>query len=112
MARIREKSRGLTVFGFILLIALSIGNLAHLFWTIWLIIEQAETGFGYSTNLEMLALLPWFSEMVFLPTLICSVVWFGFHTLRRSERPLLIANAVLASALLSQYVITNLFLFY
>ena len=112
MARIREKSTGLTVYGFIVLVALSVGNLAHLLWTVWLTLEQARTGWGYSTNIEMLALMPWLIEIVFAPVLVAAGIYFGLHALRRSERALLITNIVLAAALLAQYTITNLFMWF
>ena len=53
-----KSSKASNVIGIISTILLGIANVCNLFFTICLLIEQIETGWGFSTNYEMLVLVP------------------------------------------------------
>ena len=99
-------------FAVIMLVALSQANLCHALWTVWLTLEQIETGWGWGTGMEMLALLPWMAELASVPVLIAGVVYGVMSCFRKQNKGLLMANTALFVLLLGQIVVINLFLFY
>lgn len=99
-------------FGTIMVILLVIVNLLHLPWTVGLTIEQIQTGWDYATRLEMLVLLPITLEYLCTPVLLSEVVYFICASLKPPARKLLIANICLFAAVLLQYGLTHLFMWY
>ena len=107
-----RKGRKMYVFAALLLTALSAVNLLHLIWTVWLTVEQIQTGWGYGTNMEMLALLPWAVEFLCAPVLIAAVVYGVLSIFFPHEKRMMVMNAVLFCCAVLQFGLTNLFLFY
>lgn len=105
-----KKAKDSNVFGIILIVALSWGNLLHLLWTVWLTLEQIETGLHGGTRIEMLALMPWAIEWIFAPFLLAEIVYLIVSAHKRSVRGIKIANICLFAAILLQYGLTNLFM--
>lgn len=100
------------IFGIILLAALTISNLLHLPWSVWLIWEQAETGWGSSTGMELAVLYPWLTEVLCAPVLIAAAVYFILCVFRKPHRGIPIANLCLTGLLILQYILTNLFIWF
>lgn len=98
-----------TILGVIMTVSSSLANLAHSIFTVWLLIEQIETGWGYGTNIEMGALFPWLIEIASMPLLIFGIVYFIIC--RKTRRSLYVTNAALFATLILQYAATNLFIF-
>lgn len=98
------------IMGIIAAVLASLANLCHLVPTLTLVIEQARTGFGFGTNLEIGVLYPWLVELLLLPVLVYGAVYL--IVCRRAGRALYFTNAALISLILLQYVLTNLFIFY
>lgn len=90
--------------------ALVPANAVHLGWTIWLTVEQIETGWG--TRIEMLALVLWLTELLCLPVLLLGVIYFVTGFFRQQKKGMLIANIVLFVCLVAQISLTNLFLYF
>ena len=99
-------------FGATVLALLAGVNVLHLLWTVWLTAEQIQTGWGYGTDIEMLALLPWLTELVCIPALIVGLVYLILSFFFRHRKGLTAVNAVLFAAALVQYALTNLFLWF
>ena len=106
-----KSSKTSNVIGIISTILLGIANVCNLFFTICLLIEQIETGWGFSTNYEMLVLVPWMIEIVCFPVIVLAIVYFILNIFKKSKHGLFVANVVLFSLLLCQYLLTNLFIF-
>ena len=111
----------MAVFAAILLCVLGITNLVNLPWFVWLTIEQIETGWGFSTNMEMLALLPLGIEFLSLPVILLATIYVVLSLVPaikqnylNSERPdnrkMFKANLILLIVLCLQIVITNVFI--
>lgn len=106
-----QKGKKMRVFATLLLVALSWVNLLHLLWTVWLTVEQTKTGWGYGTDMEMLALLPWMTELLSAPVLLAGVVYGIISIFFRHEKRLMVTNALLFALAAAQIGLTNLFLF-
>lgn len=98
-------------FAIVTVVVLSVVNLLHLLWTVWLTAEQIETGWGGGTGIEMMAILLWMTEFLCLPGLLFGLVYWVLSCFRRQKRSLLIANAILFLCALTQIGMTNLFLY-
>ena len=109
------------IFGAILICALIIANLVNLPWTFWLVVEQLETGWGYGTNMEMMALLPWALEFLCVPVIIAALIYVILcfvprikSRYLRAEQPdnrkVFIINISILVLLILQILITNLFI--
>lgn len=107
-----KKHDGMNIFGIFTGVLLFLANSLHILWTYWLTVEQIETGWGYSTNLEMMALLPWMLELLSIPLIIAEVVYLVMSYFKRHHMAVFISNIALFGLLIMQYVLTNLFLFY
>ena len=105
-----QKGKKMRVLATLLLVALSWVNLLHLLWTVWLTVEQVKTGWGYSTDLEMLALLPITQETLSIPILVACVVYFILSIFYPHEKRLLRTNILLFSAAVLQFGLTQLFM--
>ncbi len=99
-------------FGIIVTIMLSLANLCHLLWTFWLTFEQFQTGWGFGTNIELLVLLPWITEIILSPLLLLSLIYLVCFLVKREISAAYISTLSLAAALLLQFGLTNLFIFY
>ena len=106
-----KKEKRLYNFGVLVAILLAGVNLLHLPWTVWLTIEQARTGWGYGTNMEMMALLPWMLELLCGPVLLAGVAYLVISIFIRQQRKLRISTLLLLCVALGQYCVLNLFLF-
>lgn len=107
-----DSGKKMDSFGYLLLAFHILANLAHLLWTVWLTVEQIRTGWGAGTGMDILVLVPWLVELLGAPLFLIGVVFFILSVRHRPKRSLLIANAVLLSALLLQYGLTNLFVWF
>ena len=107
-----KKSMGLNVFGAIVCQLLAIANLVHLIFTWGICAEQIKTGWGYGTNWEMGALLPWMVEFLSMPVILAGVVYLAMHFWKKSEKAIFIITAVFLGLEIAQIVILNLFLFF
>lgn len=99
---------GISIF---LLTLLGGANLSHLLFTIWLTIEQVDTGWGYGTNLEMAVLLPWAIEALSIPLLLGTLVYEIAAWRRQYRNGLHTAVSLLAGSALLQFILTNVFVF-
>ena len=107
-----KSRKKMDTFAVVMLVALCQADLWLVLWTLWLTLEQIETGWGGGTGMEMLALIPWMAELASVPVLIAGVVYGVMSFFRKQNKGLLIANIILFVALLTQIVLINLFLFY
>ena len=103
---------GMNIFGSIACQLLAIANVVHLLFTLGICAEQIETGWGYGTNWEMGALLPWFVEFLSVPAILVGIVFLVMNLWKKSEKVIFILCAVFLGLELVQIVLTNLFLFY
>lgn len=106
-----KEHKGMIFFGLITGGLMVLVNLVHALWTYWLIAEQIKTGWGFSTNMEMMVLLPWMIELICAPVLLTGVVYFIMSYFKRHEKSIVITNIVLFSLAVAQYFVTNLFIF-
>ena len=104
-----KKVRNCNVFGVILIVALSWANLLHIFWTVWLTLEQIETGWGGGTGIEMLFLVPWLIEVLSFPALLAEIVFMILSAKWKTVRGIRIANIVLFALMMIQISLTHLF---
>ena len=107
----KKNSIGLNVYGGITFGCLIAANLSQLLWTVWLTLEQIETGWGYSTNIEMFTLFVWMTQIFAFPAFILGAVYLLINIWRRSARWMFITNIILLSSLAVQYILINLFIF-
>lgn len=107
-----KTKKSMDSFAISMVAALVPANMVHLGWTAWLTAEQLQTGWGWGTGIEMLALMLWLTELLCLPVLILGVAYFVTGFFRRQKRGLLIANILLFVLLIGQIAVTNLFLYY
>ncbi len=107
-----SENKYMNAFSVPLIFLLVLSNLFNLFWTIHLCLEQASTGFGHGTNMDIGVFYPWICEIICLPVLVAAIVYFIIAFFKKAKKPLLITNACLFTALVLQYAITNLFIWY
>lgn len=100
----------MNVLGVALIIMLSLVNLSHLLWTIWVVVEQVKTGWGHGTDMELGVLYPWLTELICAPAMVTAVVYLALSAFLRHKRGILIANIVLFVCALVQFGLTNLFI--
>lgn len=86
-------------------------NFGHLIWTIWLSLEQAKTGWGFGTNIELGALFPWIWELVCIPSLVLGVIYILVTIRKLEERKRLLIASSAWVVLFLQIFLTNLFIF-
>ena len=101
-----------TIFGILLIPALSLVNLSHLLWTVWLTVEQIKTGWGYGTGISTLGIVPLMTQMFSMPVLLAAVLFFILACFKRQPKRVLIADACLFSAALLQFGLFHLFVFH
>ena len=106
------KTRSCNVFGIVLIVALAWANLLHIFWTVWLTLEQIKTGWGGGTGMEMLFLAPWFIEVLTFPVLLAEIVYLALSTRWQTVRGVKIANIILFVLMMVQIGLTHLFVMY
>lgn len=107
-----EKHHVMNVLGVVTIVMLVLANLGHLLWTAWLIAEQAKTGWGYGTNMDLAVLMPWITELLCAPAMIAAVVYLALSCAFRHKKGILIANIVLFTCAVLQFGVTNLFIWY
>lgn len=109
----------MAVFAAIVLCILMIGNLVNLPWFVWLTIEQIETGWGYSTDMEIMALLPIAVGFLSLPVLLVALIYIVLCLIPAIKQNYLNSvnnhkmfkiNVILFIVLILQIVITNVFI--
>ena len=99
-------------FGIVYTIMLSLANLCHLIWTGWLTLEQCQTGWGFGTNIELLSLLLWLTEIILSPLLLLSLIYLVVVLIKREISKAYFSTLALTVALFLQFGLTNLFVFY
>lgn len=102
----------INICGIVAIPLLSLGNLIHLPFFLWLLSEQTETGYGYGTNIEMGALFVWIAEFLCMPLLIAGTVLFVLTLVKKASTPFIAVNATLLSTLVLQMVLTNAFMYF
>lgn len=107
-----KRSDGMNVFGTLLSMALAIANLVHAFFTWGICAEQIKTGWGYGTNWEMGALLPWFVELLTVPIILAGIVFLAMNLWKKSEKAIFILCVIFLACEVLQIILMNLFLFY
>ena len=70
-----KKNSGMNIFGIVIMILLLHVNPIHALWTYWLTLEQIETGWGFTTRMEIAVLYPWLTELICAPAMIAAVVY-------------------------------------
>ena len=107
-----NEHKGMNIFGVITAVLLLVVNLCHGLWTCWLTVEQIQTGWGYGTDMEMLAILPLLVEAFSIPMMVTGVVYLVMSCWKRHQKVILGFNIVLFSMAAVQYLLTNLFLYF
>ena len=107
-----KKSIAMNVVGIVIFALLGFVNLVHSFWTVWLVVEQIETGWGFSTNLELGVLWPWMLELVCSPVLLGGIVYSIVAVFKRPDRWVLITEITLLSLAIVQYFVVNCFIWF
>ena len=111
----------MAVFAAILLCGLIIANLVNLPWFVLLLIEQIQTGWGYTTDMEMMVLLPLGVEFLCLPVLFVALIYVVLcyipkikqnylNNARTDNHKMFKANVSLFIMLILQIVCTNVFI--
>ena len=106
------KTKSCNVFGIILIVALAWANLLHILWTVWLTLEQIETGWGGGTGIEMLFLAPWLIEVLSFPVLLAEIVYLALSGRWTTARGIKIANIILFVLMMVPIGLTHLFVMY
>ena len=106
------KTDKMEAFGIVTVCALAAGNVLHLLWTVWLVSEQVETGWGYGTTMELGVLWPWLTEVLCAPALMLGAVYLVLATFKPTRKRLRIGNIASFAVLALQYAVTNLFIWY
>lgn len=107
-----KKNDAMNVFGACASIFLLIANLLHIIWTVWLVSEQIDTGWGYGTNIELGVLYPWLCELLSTPVILAGIAFLIMNIWKKSEKIISILCTVLLSCEILQIAITNLFIFF
>jgi hypothetical protein len=89
-----------------------VSNIVLIFWTIALSIEQIETGWGYTTDLELLVLVPFILSILTIPIIIMELVFLPLSYFFRVTRQQFLFNVITFFALILQIILINLFIFY
>jgi hypothetical protein len=110
--KVKKKSIALNVYGLIMLPTLIISNLANALFTVWLTVEQLGSSWGEGTGMELAVLYPWLIELLCAPVVIAGGVYLLLHVWRTSSKWLRVTNIVLYFALILQYALTNLFIWF
>lgn len=105
-------SRKIEAFGLVTCILLGIADFLQIFWLIWLTIEQFKTGFGYGTNMEILALVPMLMNALALPVAVLGVIYCAVGARGRARRAVYFTAISLLSTLLLQVGLIQLFIWY
>ncbi len=98
------------IFGGINIAPMVLVNIANSFWTLWLVIEQISTGWGFATNLELGVLWPWIFEVVSLPFVILCLIFLIISIFKKPKKWILITNIILFVLAILQIGLTNLFI--
>jgi hypothetical protein len=101
-----------TILGILLLPALGLVNLSHLLWTIWLTVEQIETGWGYGTGISTLGIVPLMTQMFSAPALLAAILFFILACFHHHRKGVLIANICLFLSALLQFGIFHFFAYH
>lgn len=108
------KSKGLTIFGVITLVLLSLANLAHAPFLFAVIEERIKAGDTNSIGKAFAAVFTLLVEIPCVPILIAATIYFLLHKRlspqRRSPRWVLIACIVLTALLLVQAALAHAFI--
>ena len=108
-----KKNTKMTVFGIISAIMSAIFNLMLAIWTYTLVAEQINTGWGFGTNLEILALVPMLLSLISVSALTVGAIYILFTWLLKSgSKPVFITATSLFGVLAVQVVLINLFIWY
>ena len=102
----------MNIFGAIVCQLLAIANLVHVLFTWGICAEQVQTGWGYGTNWEMGALLPWFVELLSAPIILAAIVFLAMNLWKKSEKVIFLLCCVFLACEILQIILMNLFLFY
>ena len=108
----KEINPAMNIFGIISGALLLLANLSYSFWTVWLVLEQIETGWGFSTKMEMFVLAPCLHSICLIPIFVVGLVYLLLHIKERSRLWVFIPNISLLSLLVLQHLINALFVFY
>ena len=107
-----KKSTGMNIFGAIVCQFLAIANFVHAFFTWAICAEQIKTGWGYGTNWEMGALLPWMVEFLSFPIIFAAIVFLLMNIWKKSLKVIFVLCSVFLACEVLQIILLNLFLIY
>jgi|GEM_PF-3092156 len=107
-----KRSEVMSALGIVVIIMLSLVNVSHSIWTVWLVLEQIKTGWGMSTEMEMFVLWPWTVELFCSPVLLGGIVHSIVAIFKRPKKGIFIAELILLGLAFAQYGITNLFIWF
>lgn len=100
------------MFSIISIIGLSFFNLSHIVFTISVVMEEIETGWGRPTSLEMAVLFPWMLEIFLgVPSIILAILSFSLLPKAKSNKVLFIFTICLLVLALIQMFLFNLFIY-
>ena len=106
------KSKGVNIYGILTAIASGISNLLQIFWLIWLTAEQVKNGFGHGTDMDILAIVPILMNIIAIPSIIASMIFFMIHIFKKSSKNIFVINLVFWIMLLIQIGLIQLFINY
>lgn len=107
-----KDNSGNKIFGLVIILLLVLANLLHFgFFTIWLILEQIETGMDGGTLMEMGVLYMWMFEFLLIPVFVIGLFYFVNCFVAESYKKYAWVNAVLYIFLALQIILSNLFLY-
>lgn len=106
----KKNSVGMNILGGVTFGCSIVANITQLLWTVWLTIEQIQTGWGFPTQMEMFVLVVWLTQILCIPALILGSVYLLLHIKKRSAKWLFVSNATLLATLAVQYILINVFI--
>lgn len=94
---------------FVLTINLSILNLLHIIFPIWLIKEDITAGTMVGTGIEMAVLAPWMLEIISVPFVIGQIIYYIVH---RKDKHFYVLNTIVFGLYIFQVLLFNILLLF
>lgn len=106
------KNKKMDTFGVVMVALHAIANVMQLMWTVFLSLEQAQTGWGYGTDFEIAVLVPWLLEILCTPVVLAGTVYLICACFYPHRKKVMFGNLALYLLLVGQYLATNLFIWF
>lgn len=107
-----KSNKRMTDCGILLIVLQAFANAIQLLFTVWLTVEQIETGWGFTTHMEMMVLLPFMLELLCAPVVILGIAYGILCIFYKTKPSVRNANLILLGALILQYALTHLFIWF